>query len=120
MNDELEKIDIIRSRFNVSYEQAHNALTSTSGDVIAALAAIERSQACRPDLLALGAEVADEVQHLVNGGPIRKLRLKYGNRVITEKPVALTAAAAIAAALAAVLVTKLAIEVERTEEEAAS
>ena len=119
MNKELEKIDIIRNRFKVSYEDARKALSDTSGDVIGALAALEKTHGSSMDLLALGAEVADEVQKLIGGGPIRRLRVKYGNRLLTETPVALTAVAALAVGLSAILISKLIIEVDRGEEEAA-
>ncbi|HUV05770.1 MAG TPA: hypothetical protein VMX94_11765 [Armatimonadota bacterium] len=122
MSDELEKIDILRNRFKVSYEEARNVLSAASGDVIKALAALEKNQpaANQADLLALGAEMADEVQKLTRNGPIKRLRVKYGNRLITETPVALTAAAALAVGVAAVLISKLIVEVDRGEEEAAS
>jgi len=115
---ELEKIDILRSRFKVGYEDARKALAAASGDVVVALAAIEKNSAGRKDLMALGAEVADEVKKLVAGGPFRKLRVKYGDRLIHETPVALTAAVALAVGIAAVVITKLVVEVDKGEEEA--
>jgi len=118
-SSELEKIDILRSRFKVGYEDGRKALAAASGDVVAALAAIEKNGAGRKDLMALGAEIADEVRTLVAGGPFRKLRVKYGDRLIHECPVALTAAAALAVGVAAVLITKLVIEVDKGEEGAA-
>lgn len=49
MNDvlrsELEKIDILRERMNVSYEKARQTLESVQGDVLQALAKLEREQA---------------------------------------------------------------------------
>lgn len=119
MHNELEKIDIIRGRFKVSYDAARDALADASGDVVSALAAIEKSESGGSDLLALGAELAEEVQKVVTGGPVRRLRIKYGNRVIVEKPLALTAIATLAVVVAAVLVTKLGVEVDRDEKEAA-
>jgi len=123
---ELEKIDILRSRFRIGYEDARKALAAASGDVVTALAAIEKNGAGpreigagRKDLMALGAEVADEVKKLVAGGPFRKLRVKYGDRLIHETPVALTAAVALAVGIAAVVITKLVVEVDRGEEGAA-
>lgn len=119
MESELEKIDILRSRFRMSYEDARKALAASSGDVVTALAALEKGRAGRKDLLALGAEIADEVRAVVSGGPIQKLRVKYGSKVLHESPVALTAAAAVAVGLAALLITKLVIEVEKGDEGAA-
>lgn len=117
MNDQLEKIDIIRSRFKVTYEDAGNALSAADGDLITALAIVERCKQSDGDLIALGAEVVDEVQKMVGRGPIRKLRIKFGDRILSEKSVAFTAAATIAVAFAAVLITRLVIEVDRGEEE---
>jgi len=65
------------------------------------------------------AQAADEVKKLVAGGPFRKLRVKYGDRLIHETPVAFTAAVALAVGLAAVIITKLVVEVDRGEEGAA-
>lgn len=117
MNNDLEKIDIIRNRFNVTYEEARSALNAASGDLVHALAIIEAKDNSGMDYLALGAEMVDEVQKIIGKGPIKRLRIKYGNKVLTEKSMALTAAAAVAVALAAVLVTKLVIEVDRGDEE---
>lgn len=115
---ELEKIDVLRSRFRIGYEDARKTLAAASGDVVTALAAIERNGAGRKDLMALGAEIADEVKKLVAGGPFRKLRVKYGDRIVHETPIALTAAAALAVGIAAVIITKLVVEIDRGEERA--
>lgn len=118
MDNELAQIDIIRRRFKVSYEEARDALNAASGDIVGALATLEKRlpQLDKPDMLALCAETADEVNKLVSGGPIRSLRIKYGNKLLKETPVALTAVAAVAVAVIAVLVSKLVIEVEKGEE----
>lgn len=115
MDSELEKIDIIRSRFKVGYEDARNALTNAQGDVIGALSSLENED--RADLVALGVEMADEMQKLLAGGPIKKLRVKYGGKLLAEKSVALTAAAAVAVGVAAILISRLIIEVDRDEGE---
>lgn len=118
MDSELEKIDIIRSRFNIGYEDARTALHNADGDLVGALASLEKED--RADLMALGIEVADEVQKLIAGGPIRRLRIKYGGKLVAEKTVAFGAVAALAVGVAAILVSKLMIEVERGEGEACS
>ncbi|MCL6519804.1 MAG: hypothetical protein K6T99_08225 [Armatimonadetes bacterium] len=121
MDSELEKIDAIRSRLRVSYADARKALNEASGDVVAALAALEeKKKQDRADLIALGVEMADELQKITSGGPIRKLRIRYGDRTLTEMPVVLSAATAVAVGLAALLVSKLVIEVEKDQGEAAS
>ena len=116
MHTELEKIDILRNRFRLGYDEARDVLNGASGDVVAALATLERSRGAKKDLMALGVEIADEMQKILSGGPIKKLRIKYGDKLLHETPVAFTAAAAAAVALAALLITRLVIEVEKGEE----
>ena len=113
--DELDKIDSIRNRMNVSYDAAHQALQKTNGDVISALAQLEQNQ--RPDLLQLASELFGQVESFLHGGTIRKLRLRYGDKVITEIPLAATAAAAVLVGAAAIFISKTQVEIERDESE---
>ncbi len=92
-----------------------SAEVATVGTVPAP-AAMDENQAGRKNLLALGAEIINDVRKLVANGPFRRLRVKYGNKLITETPMAMTAAAALAVVVAAVLISKLVIEVDRDEE----
>ena len=118
MESEIEKIDIIRSRFKVGYDEAAQQLSASGGDVVQALVALEKRNGTRLDLVALGMEIIDEAQRLSAGSPARRLRIKYGDRTVTDTPVALTAAAALAVGVAAVLISKLVIELVKDEEEA--
>ncbi len=118
MESELEKIDIIRSRFRVGYDEAVQALCATDGDVVKALVCFERKNGTRPDLLALGMEMIDEAQRVAAGSPVKRLKIRYGDRTVTDTPVTLTAAAALAIGVAAVLISKLVIELVKDEEEA--
>lgn len=59
--------------------------------------------------------VLEDLQRVVSGGRPKTVKIRLGNKVIAEMPVAFTAAAAIAAGLAAVLLTKLAIDIEHEE-----
>jgi len=122
MYSELEKVDIIRSRFNLTYESAKVALDNAGGNVVSALAAIEKSppMANCTDLLSMSTEVVEDIQKLVTGKPIKSLRIKYKNRLIAEKPVALTVAATVAVGVAALLISRLKIEIDRGEDEATS
>ena len=122
MSSDLQNIDIIRNRFKVSYEEARNALAASNGDLIDTLIYLEKTppQSGEPDLLVLGAEIVDEVQKLLSSGPVRKLKVRYGSRLLAEKPVALTAFAAVAIGIGAFLISRLVIEVESGGEEAAS
>ena len=59
--------------------------------------------------------VLEDLQRVVSSGRPKTVKIKLGDKVLAEMPVALTAAAAIAAGLAAILLTKLAIEIEHEE-----
>lgn len=113
MQDELEKLDAIRSRLHVSYETAEKALRECGGDVAAALARLDKARPGKPDLIGMATEVASEIKDMVSTGEIKRVRIKLGDRIVREVPVALTAVGAVAVAALAVLLTKAAIEVDR-------
>jgi len=60
-------------------------------------------------------EVLEDIQKIISAGCPKALKIRLGERTIAEFPVALTAAAAFAAGVAAVLLTKLAIEIDHEE-----
>ena len=95
---------------NVSYEEAREALKAAGGDVVQAVVNLEKSKG---DLLSVGIELLDNVQKLIESGAVNKLRLKFGDRVVAEYPIALTAAAALIVGLAALIVSKTTVEVEQ-------
>jgi hypothetical protein len=111
---ELDKLDAIRSRVSVSYEEAKEALDRAGGDVVAALIDLENRGR---DVLAIATELLDDVQNLLDSGTPKKIRLKLGNRLVKEYPVAFGMAAAFAVGLLAVLVSKASVEIERYGED---
>lgn len=60
-------------------------------------------------------EVMGDIQKIISGGRPKMLRVRLGDKTLAEFPLALTAAAAFTAGLAAVLLTKLAIEIEHED-----
>lgn len=61
----------------------------------------------------LGADLLGEVQRIIGSDRVRSLRIKMGNRVVKEIPIApLTAVATVALVLLAVVVSTMSIEVE--------
>ena len=78
-------------------------------------AAVASAAASTSNALDLVIDLLEDVQNVISGGRPKLVKIKFGNRVIAEIPVALTAAAAFAAGLAAVMLTKLAIEVEHED-----
>ena len=74
--------------------------------------AVNKAAGQAADALDLAIEVLEDVQRIICSGRPKTVKIRFGDRVIAEMPVALTAAMAFAAGLAAVVLTKLAIEVE--------
>jgi predicted NBD/HSP70 family sugar kinase len=109
---DLRKVDQVRERMGVSYEEASSALTEAGGDVVAALTHLEQTKS-PSDLLTVGADLLDEVERLLRAGAIRKIRVRLGNRTLKEIPVSLTAVGAVLIGVLAVLVTRFVIELER-------
>jgi hypothetical protein len=67
------------------------------------------------DALDLAIEVLEDVQKVISSGRPKTVKFRFGDKTVAEMPVALTALMAFAAGLAAVLLTKLAIEVEHED-----
>jgi len=67
------------------------------------------------DALDIAIDVLEDIQKVISSGRPKLLKVRLGDKVVAEVPVALTAAAAFAAGLAAVLLTKLAIEIEHED-----
>ena len=74
--------------------------------------AIDKAAQRISDTLDVAIDVLEDVQRVMSAGRPKKLKIRFGDRVMAELPLALTAAAAIGAGLAAVFLTKLAIEIE--------
>jgi hypothetical protein len=110
---DLSHVDLLRERLHVGYEEARDALEASHGDVVAALARLERTHPPRHDLLAVGGEIMDEVQRLLDRGVIRRIRVKLGRRTLKEIPVSLTAVGALTVGVVAVLISLFAIELDR-------
>ena len=109
---DLGKVDQVRERMGVSYEEASAALNEAGGDVVAALTRLEQTKG-PSDLLTVGADLLDEAERLLRAGAIRKIRIRLGHRTLKEIPVSLTAVGAVLIGVLAVLVTRFVIELER-------
>ena len=116
MSVDLSAVDLVRDRMRCTYDEARNALVAANGDVVSALANLEKSQSAGVDLADLTAELLDDVQRLLEaGGAIRRLRVKIGDRVVREIPVSVSALGAILIGLLAVVASRLTIEILRDE-----
>lgn len=119
MQEELEKMEEVSSRVGVSYEAAHLALEEAGGDVAEAVVIAERDrETSGSEVAAAGTVFVDEVKKLLNSGTPRALRVKFGNRLLKEISVSpQTAVAVVLLTALAVLVTKLRVEVVRSQQE---
>lgn len=102
MTDDLYKIDIIRERLGVSYKEAQEALQQAGGDVVAAIVALEEQEVSFQENLEQSKEkLVSQVQSILQKGNVSKVRLKKGNKVITEIPAAVGALGIVAILLSA-------------------
>ena len=65
------------------------------------------------NLFSVGVDLFGEVQRVIGSNSVRGLRIKFGNRLIKEVPIApLSTAATVAIVLLAVIVSTLSIEID--------
>lgn len=92
MTDDLYKIDIIRERLGVSYKEAKEALEQAGGDVVAAIVSLEGEEVSFQENLEQSKEkLVSQVQSILQKGNVSKVRVKKGNKVVTEIPAAVGA-----------------------------
>jgi hypothetical protein len=120
--ENIEKIDMVRGRMNVTYEEAKLALEATSWDVVEAIIKIERDEVTRKEeIFVRGSELVEKIKEIVRKGNINRLRVKQDDKVLIEIPVTagvvgalLAPQLAIIGAVAA-LVSKCTVEIEKIE-----
>ena len=88
MDDQLNKIDIIRERMDVSYSQAKEALDNANGDLVQALIKVEEylSRGWNDKLLEKGDELVGQIKTYISKGNGIKVRVKQGDRIVAEFP----------------------------------
>ncbi|HVJ50204.1 DUF4342 domain-containing protein [Desulfitobacterium sp.] len=76
---ELEKVDVLRERMGISYEQARLALEATQGDLVRALAKLEEEQS-RDD--GLGGRLMDGLKEQIKRMNKTQLHLKHEDKTV--------------------------------------
>jgi translation initiation factor IF-1 len=122
----LEKIDMLRSRTNISYKEAKEALELHHGNVIEALIALENRKQEEPgwteEFTVKSTEAIDKVKELIREGNVHRIRIKSDDKVIAEIPVYVGAIGALlvpqmaALGFMAALFKKCTIEVIRKDD----
>ncbi len=122
--DNLEKIDRIRERMDVSYETAKRALEATNWDVVEALVKLEQdNRSAKEEIFVRGSELVEKVKELIRKGNVSKIRVKQEDKVLVEVPVTAGVVGALVAPQLAIigavaaLVSRCTVEIERNDPE---
>jgi hypothetical protein len=107
-------VDEVRRRLDATYEEALTGLEEASGDLLHALAAIERRRRERHDALD-GGELIGRALGLAREGKLAGLEVKLGDRVVKRLPLPRTTAGAVVGAILAGLVSQLDIDLVTRE-----
>jgi hypothetical protein len=121
--ENIEKIDMVRGRMDVTYEEAKLALEATNWDVVEAIIQIERDEKDRKEeIFVRGNELVEKIKEIVRKGNINRLRVKQDDTILIEIPVTAGVVGALVAPQLAIigavaaLVSKCTVEIERRDE----
>lgn len=104
MDITIDKVDCLRERAGLSYEEAVDYLKQADGDLVQALVLIEReAREGRQKLMAKGTEVLTRLKDLIRAGNETKIRIKQNDRTVAEVPVTAGIVGAVLAPQVAVL-----------------
>lgn len=122
--ENLDKIDLVRERMDVNYEEAKMALESVNWDVVEAIVKIEKDQQNRKEeIFVRGNELVEKVKELVKKGNVTKIKVKQDDKILVEVPVTAGVVGAVLAPQLAVigavaaLVSKCTVEIEKLNPE---
>ncbi len=122
--DNLDKVDLVRERMNVNYEEAKIALESVNWDVVEAIVKLEKDQQNRKEeIFVRGNELVEKVKELVKKGNVTKIKVKQDDKILVEVPVTAGVVGAVLAPQLAVigavaaLVSKCTVEIEKLNPE---
>ncbi|MFB3882513.1 MAG: hypothetical protein ACE149_14695 [Armatimonadota bacterium] len=108
-------VDEVRRRLDATYEEALDGLEEADGDLLHALAAIERRRRERKGALE-GGELIGRAVGLAREGKLVGLTVKLGDRVVRRLPLPRNATGAIAAAVVAGLLSQLKVDLVAGEQ----
>lgn len=122
--ENLDKVDLVRKRMNVSYEEAKIALESVNWDTVEAIVKLEKEQQNRrEEIFVRGNELVEKFNELVKKGNVTKIRIKQDDKILVELPVTAGVVGAVLAPQLAViggvaaLVSKCTVEIEKANPE---
>jgi len=109
-------VDEIRKRLDASYDEALAGLQEGEGDLVQALAAIERRRREREAALESG-EVIGQAIGLAREGKVKALRVKLGDRTVRDIPLPRGVGGALFAAVLSALISQLSVDLVKAEPE---
>lgn len=105
-------VDEVRRRLDASYEEALTGLEEAQGDLLHALAAIERRRRERQEAMESG-ELIGRAVGLAREGKLAGLRVKLGERVVRTLPLPRGPGGAVLGAVLAALLSQLSVDLVR-------
>jgi hypothetical protein len=122
--ENLEKIDAVRERMNVTYKEAKDALEASNWDVVEAIVRLEQEEDSRKEeVFVRGSELVEKIKEIVHKGNVSRIKVKQDDKILVEIPVTaglvgalLAPQLAIIGAVAA-LISRCSVEIERATPE---
>jgi len=114
-------VDEVRQRLDATYEEALAGLEEADGDILHALAAIERRRRDRHEAMESG-EIIGRAVGLAREGKLSCIEVKLGDRVVRRIPLPKGTGGAVLGAVFSTLLSQLSVDLIRKEpgEQAAS
>ena len=120
--DNLEKVDIVRNRMNVSYEGAREVLEANNWDIVESLVHLEKHESGKKErFFVKGNDLVEKLKEVMRQGNVNRILVKQDEKVLLEIPVTagvvgamLAPQLAIIGAVAA-LVSRCTVEIERDD-----
>lgn len=92
MTSELEKIDILRSRLDISYTEAKEALDAAGGDVVQALINLEGKKHNSGEYFQdKGQEMLEQLKGFLHKGQEYRIKVRKGDKIVFTVPASLGA-----------------------------
>ncbi len=107
-------VDEVRQRLDATYEEALAGLEEADGDVLHALAAIERRRRERREAMESG-EIIGRAVGLAKEGKLSGLEVKLGDRVVRRIPLPRGTGGAVLGAVISTLLSQLSVDLIRKE-----
>ena len=107
-------VDEVRQRLDATYEEALAGLEEADGDVLHALAAIERRRRERHEAMESG-EIIGRAVGLAKEGKLSGLEVKLGDRVVRRIPLPGGTGGAVLGAVISTLLSQLSVDLIRKE-----